>query len=174
MVTRPQADEYTPYQNGYVSLVPDDVDIFDLLSGQIDELNVLMQTVSKERANVRPAPGEWSIKEVIGHLLDSERIFAYRAVRIARGDTTPLPGYDPEALVGGTDFNSQPLKDLIAQFTLQRQANVLCLKALTEPELARRSEVKGTLITVRAILYIIAGHTIHHFESLKTSYKVGA
>ncbi|MBZ0284342.1 MAG: DinB family protein [Anaerolineae bacterium] len=173
MIPRPEASEYAPFYNGYVQCVPEGSDIFDLLSQQPDELNTLLQLVNEEQANHHPAPGEWSIKEVIGHIADTERVFAYRAVRIARGDTTPLSGFDQDAFVKGTDFNSRTLKDLLAEFSLQRQANVLCLKPLTGAEIARQGTASNAAVTVRAILYILAGHVIHHIESLKTSYKVG-
>lgn len=173
MISRPEANEYAPFYDGYVQHVPQGSDIFDLLSRQPDELNALLQSVTDEQASQRPAPSEWSIKEVIGHIADTERVFAYRAVRIARGDTTPLPGFDQNAFVSRTDFNRRTLKDLLAEFSLQRQANLLCLKPLTEAEIARQGTASSAGITVRALLYILAGHVIHHLESLKTSYKVG-
>lgn len=174
MIQRPEASEYAPYYNTYVKLVPEAIDIFDLLGAQPDELSSLLQPINEERANLRPAPDEWSVKEVIGHLADTERIFAYRALRIARGDTTPLPGFDQEILARGTDFNSRTLKDLVAEFSLQRQANLLCFEPLTEPEIARVGTASDAPVTARAILFMMAGHVMHHIESLKTTYKVGA
>src|SRR5262249_55599691 len=132
MIAHPQSDEYAEFYAGYVQRVPVDSDIFTLLSNQPDELHVLLQNVSDGQANARPAPSEWSIKEIIGHLCDCERIFAYRALRIARGDAQPLAGFDQNDYVAATNFNARSLADLIEEFSLQRRANLLCFKPLTE------------------------------------------
>jgi uncharacterized damage-inducible protein DinB len=172
MVPRPQSDEYAEFYAGYVQRVPDGSDIFTVLSGQPDALHSLLGGVSDAQANIRPAPGEWSIKEVIGHLCDAERIFAYRALRIARGDTQPLAGFEQNAYVAATDFNARNLTDLIEEFALQRRANLVCFKPLTETETARCGTASNNPVSVRALLFIMAGHVMHHIESLKTDYKV--
>ncbi len=120
MIARPQADEYNPFYAGYVQRVPVGSDVFALLSRQPDDLRALLANVGDEQANLRPAPGEWSIKEVIGHVDDAERVFAYRAMRIARGDTTPLPGFEQDDYVRGTDFNARSLRSLLDEFAAQR------------------------------------------------------
>lgn len=174
MIQPPQADEFAPYYGGYIQRVPPGADLFALLAAQPGELRALLQAVSETQANARPKPGEWSIKEVIGHLNDTERIFAYRALRIARGDTTPLPGFEQDDYVRGTDFNQRTLADLLDEFAAQRQANVLCFKVLTAAEIERRgSTTSGTPFSVRALLYMLAGHVMHHIESLTVDYKVG-
>ncbi|MFN8450678.1 MAG: DinB family protein [Anaerolineae bacterium] len=172
MIARPQADEYAPYYGQYIRRVPDGADIFTVLSGQPDELRALLASVSDERANLRPAPGEWSIKEVVGHVCDAERIFAYRALRVARGDTTPLPGFEQDDYVRATDLNVRSLPDLIEEFVLQRRANVLCFQPLTEAESQRRGTASSNPVSVRALLFMMAGHVMHHIESLKTDHKV--
>jgi uncharacterized damage-inducible protein DinB len=172
MILRPQPDEYAPYYAGYIGRVPPDVDLLELMSQQPDELNGLLRDVSETQAEQHPAPGEWSIKEVIGHLCDTERIFAYRALCIARGDTTPLPGFEQDAYVRGTNFNARRLSDLTAELAAQRQANVHCFKPLTQDELARMGTASTFPVSVRALLYMMAGHVMHHIESLKTDYKV--
>jgi uncharacterized damage-inducible protein DinB len=172
MIPRPQTDEYAPFYAGYVQRVPEGSDIFALLSRQPDDLRTLLQAVSGTQANARPAPGEWSVKEVIGHICDAERIFAYRAMRIARGDTTPLPGFEQDDYVQATDFNARSLADLIDEFASQRRANVLCFKPLTEEETLRRGTASDAPVSVRALLYILAGHVLHHIESLTMDYKV--
>jgi uncharacterized damage-inducible protein DinB len=174
MIPRPQADEFAPYFGRYIERVPEGTDLFALLSSQPDELRELLQDVSEEQANVRPAPGEWSIKEVMGHICDVERIFAFRALWIARGDTQPLPGFEQDDYVRATDFNARTLADLVEEFTLQRRANLLCFKPLTDGELARHGTASSGPFSVRALLYTLAGHVIHHIESLKTDYKVEA
>jgi hypothetical protein len=172
MIARPQADEYAPFYAGYVQRIPEGSDLFTLLSGQPDELRALLLSVSDTQASTRPAPGEWSIKEVVGHLCDAERVFAYRAMRIARNDPTPLPGFEQDDFVRGTDFNVRSLAGLIDEFASQRRANVLCFQPLTDAETNRRGTASGAGVSVRALLFIMAGHVMHHVESLKTDYGV--
>jgi len=174
MIPRPQADEYAPYYGGYVQRVPEGADIFALLSQQPDDLRVLLQSVSEAQANVRPAPGEWSVKEVIGHICDTERVFSYRAMRIARGDATPLAGFEQDDYVRATDFNARSVADLVDEFSAARRANVLCFKPLSEAEMVRRGSASNASVTVRALFYMMAGHVMHHIESLQMDYKVGA
>lgn len=174
MTIRPQEHEYAAFYAGYVNRVPDDADIIALLSSQPDELTALLADVTDEAASIRPAPTEWSIKEVIGHVADTERVFAYRALCIARGDTTPLPGFDQDEYVAGTDFNTRTLAGLLNEFTLQRRANVVLVASLTEDETARMGTASGNPISARALIYCMAGHVMHHIVSLKESYKVGA
>ncbi len=172
IVARPQPDEYNPFYAGYVQRVPVGADIFALLSREPDDLSSLLENLPDEQANQRPAPGEWSVKEVIGHVCDAERVFAYRAMRIARGDAAPLAGFEQDDYVRATDFNARGLPDLLDEFRWQRQANLLCFRALTEPETARRGVASGNPISVRALLYIMAGHVLHHIESLQTDYHI--
>ncbi len=173
MIPRPQADEHAPYYSRYIDLVPEGADIYALMSAQPDALRGLLLHISDEQANIRPAPGEWSIKEVIGHICDGERVFAYRALRVARADETPLPGFEQNDYVTATDFNARSLSDLLNEFMFQRRANVLCFKPLSEAELLRRGTASNNPVTVRALLYMMIGHVMHHVESLKTSYHVG-
>lgn len=172
MVTRPQSDEYAPFYAGYIERVPDDTDVFDMLSQQPGGLRHLLRNTPDSEASFRPAPGEWSIKEVLGHLLDTERIFSYRALRISRGDTTPMNGFEQDEYVRATDFNARLMKDLLDEFKMRRRANVLSFKPLPEEELARRGVANNAEITVRALLYAMAGHVAHHMESLRDVYNV--
>lgn len=172
MIQRPNTDEYAPFYAGYVNRVPEGADLFELLSRQPDELKALVSGLSEDQANVRPAPGEWSVKEVLGHVCDTERVFAYRALCVARGDKTPLPGFEQDDYVSSTDFNARSLSDLLEEFALQRQANLMCFKALTDDEVARWGTASTNPVTARAILYMMAGHVLHHIESLTVDYKV--
>jgi uncharacterized damage-inducible protein DinB len=172
MNSRPQGDEYGAYYGRYIEQVPEGSDIFTVLSGQPDELKNLLKNISDEQANAKPAPGEWSIKEVLGHVCDVERVFSYRGLCIARGETKSLPGFEQDDYVAATNFSVRSLNDLIEEFTLQRRANLLCFKPLTEAELLRRGTASENSLTPRAALYILAGHVAHHIVSLKTSYKV--
>ena len=173
MIQPPQSDEYAEYYGGYINRVPQGADLFALLAAQPGELRTLLQKVTEAQADVRPKLGEWSVKEVIGHINDTERIFAYRALRIARGDTTPLPGFEQDDYVRGTDFNRRTLADLLDEFAAQRSANVLCFKPLTEAESERRGTASNNPASVRAVLFMMAGHVMHHVESLTVDYKVG-
>ena len=172
MIAPPQADEHGAYYSTYINRVPQGSDVMALLSAQPNELRTLLKGVSDEQANARPAPGEWSIKEVIGHICDTERVFGYRALRVARDDSQPLMGFDQDEYVRGTDFNARSLSDLVDEFDFQRRANVLCFKLLSDAELGRRGSASGNPITARAVIYMMAGHVMHHIESLKTSYHV--
>jgi uncharacterized damage-inducible protein DinB len=173
MIMRPQPGEYAPHAIGYIELVPAGSDLWTLLAQQPDELKALLQAVSDAEANTRPAPEEWSIKEVVGHVNDTERIFAYRALRIARADTTPLAGFEQDDYVRGTDFNKRRLADLIEEFTYLRRANLLGFQVLTDVEIARHGTASNHQVSVRSLLFMLAGHVIHHIVSLKTDYGIG-
>jgi hypothetical protein len=139
---------------------------------QPDELRALLQNVTDAQASLPPKPGEWSVKEVIGHINDTERIFAYRTLRIARGDSKPLAGYEQDDYVRGTDFNQRALGDLLEEFACQRQSNVLCFKPLSGAETERWGKASGGTFTARALLYVLVGHVMHHIESLTVDYRV--
>jgi hypothetical protein len=173
-ISRPQPDEYGEFYAGYIKRVPDGADLFALLRQQPDDLRTLLQQVSDANASVRPAPEEWSIKEVLGHICDSERIFSYRTLRFARGDSTPLPGFDQDEFVKNTNFNARTVNDLLDEFAAQRHANVLCFQELTDEEINRRGVASNTTMSVRAMLHVLAGHVLHHVESLKTDYHVAS
>jgi hypothetical protein len=173
MIPRPQTDEYAPYYGGYISQVPEGVDIFALLRTQPDDLRALLMHVSDDDASTRPALDEWSIKEVVGHINDTERIFAYRALCIARGDKTPLPGFEQDDYVAGTDFNRRSLANLLDEFDAQRRANVLTFEPLTAAEIEQRGVASANPVSARALLYMMAGHVNHHVNSLKTDYGLG-
>jgi hypothetical protein len=174
VIARPAPEEYTGFEPSYVARVPHGSDIFAVLREQPDQLRALMQNVWDDQASRRPKPGEWSIKEVIGHICDQERVFAYRLLCIARGETAPLPGYDQEAYVNGTDLSARSLAGLLDEFDFQRRANLLCFEPLDDDELSRTGKANDSLVTPRALLYLMAGHVMHHLESLQTDYNVGA
>lgn len=172
MITKPEATEYAPFYAGYVQCVPEGSDIITLMSAQTGELTAMLTGISDEKAIERPEAGEWNIKEVLGHLCDTERIFAYRALRIARGDSTPLAGFDQNTYVSGTQFERRPLADLVEEFAAQRKSNVLCFKTLTDEESKRMGTASDVPITTRALLYCMVGHVMHHIESLKQDYGI--
>ena len=168
-VTRPAENEYIPYYADYIGRVPDG-DLFGFLAGQSDSLRRLLSGLSAEQAEFRFGPAEWSIKEVVGHVNDTERVFAYRALRIARNDQTPLAGFDQDNYVRAANFGERTLPDLLEEFDLQRRANILTFNRLSPEAALRCGTANNGVISVRALLYIMAGHVEHHIESLKQNY----
>ena len=168
-INRPDATEYAPYYERYVSLVPGG-DILASLGRQLDETLLLLGSISEERAGFRYAPGKWSIKELVGHLIDTERIFAYRALCFARGDKTPLPGYDQNDYVRGASFDEYSLNDLASEFAHVRRANLSLFKHLDGEALKRKGTASDNEMSVRALAYIIAGHELHHMNVLRSRY----
>jgi hypothetical protein len=166
---RPEADEYAPFYEGYVSLVPDG-DVLETLRGQSDEVSALLAGIDEERGAYAYAPGKWSIKQVVGHLIDTERVFSYRAMAVARGERQPLPGMDQDEYMAGADFDVRTLADLAEEFAHLRRANLLMLRGLSEEAWSRRGVANGCEVTVRALAYIIAGHAAHHVQVLRTRY----
>ena len=168
-IPRPEQAEYAAYYGKYVALVPDG-DLIDTLARQIDDTAHLLGAVGERDAGFRYAPGKWSIKEVIGHLADAERVFAYRALRFARGDATPLPGFDENAFVASARFDERTLGELVAELRAVRAATVALFAGLAPDELARGGVASGNAMSVRAIAYIIAGHERHHGAILRERY----
>lgn len=169
LLHRPSSDEYAPYYSRYIDLLPEG-DLFDLLEQQRDETLTLMKGLSEEAAARRYAPGKWSLKEVLGHVIDTERIFAYRALCISRGERQPLPGYDQDAYVAGANFDARTVVDLAEEHRAVRQATVALFRSLDEAELNRRGIANEVELSVRATAYIIAGHERHHIRIIHERY----
>jgi hypothetical protein len=168
---RPGADEYLPYYETYVRLVPDG-DIVALLESQIKETRELVGKIPDSRGTFRYASGKWSVNEIMGHLIDAERMFANRALRFARGDKTPLPGFEQDDYVAGAGFDSYPLSELLAEFEAVRKDTCFLLRHLTDEATTRRGVANGAEISVRALAYIAAGHELHHRAVIRDKYLV--
>ena len=168
-MNRPEKTEYAAYYENYVSLV-DETDIVSALERQEVELLEIANKISEEKALFRYADAKWSIKELLGHLIDGERIFAYRALRIARGDQTPLEGYDQDPYVENADFDSTKLADLLAEFLYLRKANVIFFKNLSAQAWERTGTANDSPISVRALAFSMVGHVRHHANILKERY----
>ena len=168
-IGRPSSDEYSPYYGGYIDQVPEG-DILTHLAGQIERTVQLLQGLTPEQAAFRPTPTDWSVKEVICHISDSERIFAYRALRIARADTTPLAGFDQEPYVAAAEADARPLADLLAEFAIVRASTLWLFRSLPAAAWVRRGVASDAPVSVRALAYIIAGHENHHVRSLINEY----
>lgn len=173
LIPRPNTDEYGVYYSRYIQLVPEGADLFALLASEPEDLRALLRGVTDEAAGQRLNPTEWSIKEVLGHICDTERILSYRATCVARGETKPLPGFEQDDYVNATNFNARSLASLLDEFAALRHANLLTFRPLTESELIRRGTASENPVTPRSLLYMLAGHVLHHVESLKANYNVG-
>ncbi len=168
-IGKPDTTEYLPYYGKYVSLVPDG-DILTVLGKQMEETAGLLNSITESRANFRYAPDKWSIKELVGHMIDTERIFAYRALRFARNDKTPLPGYEQDDYVSNASFDSCTLTDLASELESVRQSTLFLFKHLDESAWMRRGLANDSEASVRALAHIIAGHELHHREILQSRY----
>jgi hypothetical protein len=168
-MNKPDSKEYAPYFEKYISLVPEG-EIVVTLDKQIESTLSLIRGLSAAQGDLRYAPGKWSVKEVIGHLIDAERIFAYRALRFARNDATPLPGFDENSFVDNAGFGSRSLADLAEEFEHTRKSNLYLFKSLDGDSSLRLGSASDNKISVRAIAYIIAGHESHHVGILRSRY----
>ena len=169
MKHKPDANEYAAFYETYVSLVPD-VDVVAALEAQRLQMTQLLAGRSERDGNFRYAPGKWSVKEIIGHLADSERIFSYRALRIARGDTTPLSGFEQDDYVREAGSGRRELRDLAEEFAVVRDATVALYRSLGEEVWKRRGSANKNEVTVRALAFITAGHELHHRNILEERY----
>lgn len=166
---RPDPAEFAPYYAGYVARVPDG-DIIETLRTQLEATVALGRSLAEEKGSHRYAPGKWSIREVLGHMADTERIMGYRALRVARGDATPLAGFDENLYVENARFDERTLASLADELALVRQMTIALLAPLNEQELARAGTANGAPVTARALAWIIAGHERHHLAILRDRY----
>lgn len=173
MIPRPDASEHLPYYGKYVALVPDG-DLIAMLRAQLDETLALVRGLPEAQGGHRYAPGKWSIREVLGHVIDTERVFAYRALRIARGDATPMEGFDENAYAAASDADGRTLADLAEELQHVRLGNIAFFRALSGEALARRGTANGAEVTVRALAWILAGHELHHRGLLHERYLADA
>jgi hypothetical protein len=176
---RPQPGEYAPYYDRYISLVhSNDVhsndahsnDILAAFEDQRRQTLLLLSGRPETDGDLRYAPDKWSLKEVLGHLNDTERIMSYRALRIARGDATPIEGYEQDDYVRNSPFARRPLSDLIEDYIAVRRATISLFRNLDDPAWSRRGVANKNEVSVRALAYIIAGHELHHRRILEEKY----
>ena len=168
---RPAPDESSPSYHGYISEVAGEL-IGKYLVEQLHELERLMAPLDDTAAQTRYAAGKWSVKEVLGHLTDVERIFAYRLLRIARRDATPLPGFDENAFVPAGEFDARALASLVGEFRALRLSTIALAEGLPPDGWVRRGQASGAPITPRALAYIIVGHAAHHARVLRERYRL--
>lgn len=169
MESRPQTNEYASYFGRYIELVPEG-SICNILKSQLSETIAMLQPVNEEQAKFRYAEDKWSIKEVLGHITDNERIWAYRLLRIVRGDVLAYPSYEEEQFVREAQFDRISFCDLLDEFTFVRRSTILLLKGLTDELWLRHGELYNSRLTARAAACVIAGHETHHRSVLKERY----
>jgi hypothetical protein len=168
-IIHPGSDEYAEYYGRYIALVPSG-SLITLLDEQGRDTAALLAGIPEAKAGHRYAPGKWSIKEVIGHITDAERVFSYRALSFARGETAPLPSFDENAWAPAGRFDRWPLARLARGLDAVRRATIELFSTLDADALARRGTASGWGVSVRALAYIIAGHERHHVKILKERY----
>lgn len=171
MDSRPEVNEYASYYERYVNAVPEG-DLLHTLDFQVTETINLLKNLTEDQAHFRYAPEKWTIKEVIGHITDTERIMYYRLLCIARGEKAMMPGYDDQEYVKNGYFNRFSVQELLEQLSIVRQNTLILLKNLDEEAMLRRGNANGTEVTARAIAYIIAGHELHHRTLIKDRYMI--
>ena len=171
MLNRPQNTEYDPYFERYVQLVPEG-NIHDILTQSHKNTTEFFSGISDDQANYRYAPGKWSLKEVLGHIIDNERIMSYRLLRIARGDQTPLAGYDEGALNRGASFDQHSMAELLEDYTAVRHATLTLIRGISKEAWSRRGIVNASESSAKAWAYIICGHELHHMNIVHERYLV--
>lgn len=169
MLQHPNESEYPEYYKPYVSLVPEG-DLLTILKDNLDQITELFAAISEENSLFRYAENKWSIKEVLGHITDTERIMSYRLLRVGRGDKTALAGFDENFYVKGAQTDRLPLKAILEDFIATRKGTITLIQNMPETAWTNKGIANGTEITPRAIAYIIAGHETHHRNIITERY----
>ena len=169
-MNRPEQDEYAEYYGKYISLV--DGDVLPMLDAQPAELRSIFAELPEEKGTYRYADDKWTLKEVLSHLIDGERFFAYRMLRISRGDKTPIEGFEQDDYIENSNANNRTFAELLEEFDLQRRSNMLFVRNLSDEATKRLGTASGYTVSVRALVYMMAGHVTHHVNILKERYSV--
>lgn len=170
-MNRPEINEFAPYYNNYISLVEGD-DVMQVLNAQVAEIRSIFANVPEDKGTNAYAEGKWTIKELLSHLIDGERIFAYRILRISRGDKTPIEGFEQDDYIENSNANSRSFADLIGEFEAQRQSNLHMVNNISDEASKRMGTASDKPVSVRALTYIMAGHVRHHINILNERYLV--
>ncbi|MFP9119208.1 DinB family protein [Flavobacterium sp. RNTU_13] len=169
-ITDIQPSEYAPYQEAYIKLVSDEWSLTEEMEVSLHNFIHFVREIPMDKYEYRYAEGKWTIKDIIQHLIDCERIFAYRALRIGRGDSTPLPGFEENDYALSAQADRRSLQDLLNEFSMVRHANILMFKSFTKDDLMRTGSASGYTISVRAFGFLIIGHQLHHINVFKERY----
>lgn len=170
IIARPDAGEFAPFYARYIERAAAAGDVRALLEAQASEIGETFGAFGEARGGHRYAAGKWSVKEVAGHIADAERVFTYRALRAARADETALPGFDENAWVAAAGFDRRPLRDIVDELLAVRAATVRLVGGFDATALERRGVANGSPFTVRAVVWIVAGHAAHHLHILRERY----
>lgn len=170
-MNRPETHEFDLYYNTYISLVPEN-NVFALLNDQAAKLRSIFSTMPEDKGTFAYAAGKWTLKESLSHLIDGERIFAYRILRISRGDTTPIEGFEQDGYIENSNANNRSFAELIDEFDFQRRSNLLLLRNISDEGSRRLGTASDKPVSVRALTYIMAGHVTHHLRILNTRYLI--
>ena len=170
LIPKPQPAEYAPYTIMYINLVPDNGQVLKHLRDNLEATKAFIRAFPAEKLATPCAPGEWTIKEILVHVSDTERIFAYRALRFARGDTTELAAFDQDDYVPASKANVRAMEAILDEYTAVRMATSTLFESLDEYGHAREGIASEHRVSIRALAYIIAGHERHHMNSIRTNY----
>ncbi len=172
VLERPTSGDHSEYFNNYIRLVPPG-NLVDLIESQVSVMHALLEPLSEEAAGFAYAPGKWTLREVVGHLTDTERVFSYRGTAFSRGDAQPLPSFDQAAWAPFGEYNERTLGDILSEWTLTRRATIGLIRSMPTAALSRRGSAGGNDITVLACLCIIPGHVTYHLDQARTHYRSG-
>jgi len=170
MIDKPLEGEYSPYAIMYINLLPGDKMVLQHLQENYEAIKNLIAPLPEEKLLYSYAPGKWTIKETLVHIIDDERIFAYRALRIARNDKTPLPGFEQDDYVPYSKANERSLDSIFAEYDAVRTSTILLFNSFNNDDFLRTGVANGHIVSVRALAYHIAGHELHHLNIIKTKY----
>lgn len=168
-MNRPETSEHAEYYSGYISKVPG-ADIMSVFQQQLDSTVALIRGLDESKGNYRYETGKWTVKELLGHVIDAERVFAYRALVFSRNDKAALPGFDQEPWAQHANYANLTLQDIAAEFDSVRRASIFLFRHLDGAAWDRRGVGNNKEMTVRAAAFVIAGHTQHHIDVLKSRY----
>ncbi|MBU2912493.1 DinB family protein [Reichenbachiella agariperforans] len=171
-IAKPTNDEYGAFYQGYIDHVIEEVDILGTLKNQRDEWVKCYESLDEEKWNYAYAEGKWTMKQLLRHVIDTERVFGYRAMCISRGDQTPLPGFEQDDYIIGAEDDVNTSQDLLTEFIQVRNANMSMIQNLTKNQLQKTGTASGQKTSSRAIVYILAGHMSHHMNIIKNRYNV--
>jgi uncharacterized damage-inducible protein DinB len=170
VIEKPGEEEYRAYAHSYIDLLPDDGLILKHLEDNLNSTNEFVASIPREVLLHRYAEGKWTIKEILGHVVDDERIYLYRALRFARNDSTELPGFDQNHYARYSEANQREIRDLLDEFTLVRQSTIAFFNSLDDTAMTRTGVADGHRVSVRALAYHIAGHELRHMNIIRERY----
>ena len=170
-IPKPQPGEYAPYAVVYIDLLPDDGQVLKYLRENLDATKAFIRAFPAEKLATPCAPGEWTIKEILIHVSDAERVFAYRALRFARGDTTELSGFDQDDYVPQSKANARDIEAILDEYTAVRMATCTLFESFDEDMFIRAGIASENRVSIRGLAYIIAGHELHHVQSIQENYQ---